>query len=124
MKNNKGITLVELIAVLAVLAMITLIVVPNVIKQVKRSEQQVYDSQVVTIEAAAQGWAADHTESLPNEVGKTYQVTISSLQQEGYLDSNLINALTNQKFDKNTYVVITCIVANESNYNYSYKYVS
>lgn len=122
MKNNKGLTLVELVAVLVVLVIVALIVVPNIFEQITEYREQMYQDQISVIEDAARGWASDHTELLPNLVGNTYNVTVEQLQQ-GYLDSDFKNTKTKQPFPPTSYVEIRCIVSTDVNYDYSYTYI-
>ncbi len=123
MKNNKGLTLIELVAVLVVLVIIGLIVVPNIFKQIKEYQQQMYQDQVSIIQDAARSFASDHTELLPNLVGNTYNVTVEQLQQGGYLDPDFQNTKTKSPFPPTSYVQIRCIVSTEVNYDYSYTYI-
>lgn len=123
MKNNKGLTLVELIAVLVVLVIVGLIVVPNIFDQITEYREQMYQDQVSIIEDAARSWSSDHTELLPNLIGHTYNVTVEQLQQGGYLDSDFKSTKTKQPFPPTSYVEIRCTVSTDVNYDYSYTYI-
>ncbi len=123
MKNNKGLTLVELIAVLVVLTIVGAIAVPNVIKKINEYYEQMYQDQIAIIEAAANTWAADHTDVLPTDVGDIYKITYQSLQEGGYLDSDFKSVMENQPFSPTSYVEIRCTLSMETNYQYEYTYV-
>lgn len=122
MRNNKGLTLVELIAVLVVLVIVGLIVVPRIFDQITEYREQMYQDQVSIIEDAARSWASNHTELLPNLVGNVYNVTVEQLQQ-GYLDADFKSTKTKQPFPPTSYVEIRCIVSTDVNYDYSYTYI-
>lgn len=124
MKNNRGLTLVELIAVLALLAVVALLATPVIFSQITKSREQMYNDQVSMIIEAAHSWASDYIEDLPNTVGGSINVTIEELQQGGYLDVDLQNVKTKQPFEPTSYVQIRCIVSTDVNYDYSYTYIS
>ena len=94
MKNNKGLTLIELLAALVVLSIIGLIVIPTVFSQVNEYQAQMYDDQVSIIVDAARSWANDYTERLPSVEGTSHHVTIEELYSGGYLDEDFKNVKT------------------------------
>lgn len=122
MKNNKGLTLVELVAVLVVLAIIGVLIIPNIFHQVDEYREQMYNDQIAIIEAAARSWAADHTDELPSVVGESYNITVERLKEE-YLDPDFESIINNRPFRPTSYVQIQCTLATESNYYYSYTYI-
>lgn len=123
MKNNRGLTLVELIAVLVVLIIIGALIVPNVFNQINQYREQMYNDQVAIIEAAARSWADDHTDELPSVVGESYNITFERLQAEDCLDADFKSVISSRPFLPTSYVEIRCTVATESNYKYNYTYI-
>ncbi len=124
MKNNRGLTLIELMAVLVVLVIVGLLMSPVIFEQIKDYRQQMYDDQVSIIEDAARVWAVDHIDQLPNLIGKFYGVTIGELQEGGYLEPDFTNPITRKPFPTDSLVQIECIVSSETNYTYRYTYVN
>lgn len=122
MKNNQGITLIEILASLVVLALISAIVVPNIFGLLKGNKEDLYQNQVSMIEDASKNWAADHIDELPILVGEIKKVTIQELQDGGYLDENYTNVKTNKPFNATSYVSITCTLATDTNYQYQYQF--
>lgn len=59
MKNNKGLTLVELLGVLIVLSMIVMIVTPVVTKNLKSSRISICKGQLESLVAASENWLTD-----------------------------------------------------------------
>lgn len=72
---KKGFTLVELIVVIAILGLISLVVYPNILKVLKDSRENAYESQKKIIEKAAKQWGVEHPKALP-EIGSDKPVTI------------------------------------------------
>ena len=70
MKNNKGLTLVELLGVLVVLGIIVGIVVPSITKNLKSSQVELCYHQIDSLKAAAanfvMGKAEDHRKTVIN----------------------------------------------------------
>ena len=59
MKNNKGLTLVELLGVLVVLSLIIMIVTPVVTKNLKASQVEICEHQLNSLVAASKNWFTD-----------------------------------------------------------------
>lgn len=59
MKNNKGLTLVELLGVLVVLSLIIMIVTPVVTKNLKTSQVEICEHQLNSLVAASKNWFTD-----------------------------------------------------------------
>jgi len=90
MKNNKGLTLVELLAVLVVLGLIVVIVVPTVTKNLKSSRVQLCEHQLDSLKSASKNWLTDRINDNYNEVyaNGNFQnqiVTGKTLLDEGYV---------------------------------------
>ena len=113
---KKGFTLVELLAVITLLGLLSLIVVPVVDKLIKDSKEDLYNTQVNNIEAAAKNWASDNIFALP-ESGYIDK-TICDLENTGFLEIDVKNPKTDKLFYKDSYVRIT-----KTDYGYEYKYI-
>ncbi|MDD3453317.1 MAG: type II secretion system protein [Bacilli bacterium] len=124
---KRGFTLIELIASLIILSIVALIVTPNIYSSIKNYREQLYATQIKSLETAAKNWVADNVDtaiSLEENNYRTY-VFIDDLQAGGYIDQDLKNPNTGKKFNNLTFVIIETIIieANEFNSeNYKYKY--
>lgn len=124
MKNNKGLTLIELLAVFVVLSIVALIVVPTIFNQMKEYREQMFEDQVAIMIDAARSWANDHVEELPTIVDESIGVPIVHLQNNGYLDADFKSVKTNAPFSSGDYIQIRCITATSTNYDYAYTYIA
>ena len=106
--NKKGFTLAELLGVIVILILLVLIVTPIAINYAKSASDSVYDVQVKTIKASAKEWASDKNnyKLLPTEDGECIEVSLEKLKEAGYLDYNIKNPKTNEKFDDDLTVII------------------
>lgn len=92
MKNNKGLTLVELLAVLVVLGIIVGIVTQNITKNLKASQVELCYHQIDSLKAAAANWLTDQINDRYDEMfpgGKfldDVSVTGEVLFEQGYVD--------------------------------------
>ena len=94
--KNKGFTLIEILGVVTILAVIMLIAVQPVTKMIKNSKEETYEKQLDAIVEAARLWGNEHREELPQNNDETLIITISQLQQSGYLDEDLVNPETQE----------------------------
>ncbi len=94
--KNKGFTLIEILGVVTILAVIMLIAVQPVTKIIKNSKEETYEKQLDAIVEAARLWGNEHREELPQNNDETLIITISQLQQSGYLDEDLVNPETQE----------------------------
>ena len=112
MKNN-GFTLTELLAVITILAIIALITVPNVVGNVNNYRDKLNDTQLKNIESAAKIWGSDNLYILPDDSDsnntcyynnidsceehyKTLIVDLQTLQNGGYISSEIKSIITKQ----------------------------
>lgn len=131
--NKKGLTLVELLAVIVVLAVVALIVTPNVLSSMTKSKQRMFDTQLDNIKTAAKNWAADTLYDrhclicvpednltnvdctnggdgcveAPKDSGRSIQVYLATLIDEGYAEDDLQNPKTEKPFSRCLQVEIT-----------------
>lgn len=114
--KDKGFTLIELLAVIIILALLALIAIPAVSKQLNNSKDSIYDAQISSIKSAAETWGADNLFKLPED-GNCVTVTLGYLKDGGYIDINVNNPKTGEKFsDTDTFVNIK-----KSGNNYIYE---
>lgn len=104
--NRKGFTLVELLAVIVVLALLVLIVSTSVTRIIKNSREDMYESQLVSIEKSAKIWGAENIDILP-ENGECKYITLGYLKQTGLLDSKVIDSRNNSSFNDDLKIKIT-----------------
>lgn len=95
--KEKGFTLAELLGVIAILGVLALIVVPVVDKNVKEGKEELYQKQIESIRSSAQMWGTDHLDELPGK-NETKTITLSILQQDGYISSDIKNPKTDTVF--------------------------
>lgn len=104
MRRN-GFTFIEILGVITLLALISTIVIITVDKNLKSSKETIYQSQIENIRSAASMWMADNIEKIPEE--GYYTIFLSNLQNNGYLDSDIINPKTDRPFDSDTIIRIS-----------------
>lgn len=103
----KGFTLVELLAVIVLLALLTLFTTTTVTRQVKNGKKEVYEQQLQTIKLSAEMWGSENKNILSN-YQECVSITLGYLKEEGYIDKNIKNPLTDELFaDDEVFVNIT-----------------
>ena len=107
MKRN-GFTLAELLGVIVILSLISVITIPAVTDQLNNYRKRLCEAQLAEIVSAAKTWATDNIYKLPTSNGETYSVTLETLSSYGYIDKDIQNPITKEKFDlEDTKVTIT-----------------
>ena len=104
--NNKGFTLVELLAVIIVLSLLALLASTSITNIVKDSKNDLYNTQIEIIKAAAETWGSDNLNKLP-DVGECKYLKLSNLKGYGLLETSIINPKTNQEFSNDMYIKIS-----------------
>lgn len=125
MKNNRGLTLVELIATLIVLSIVALIAIPNIKESLDEAKQGIKDAQLESIVNSAKSWATDNINQLPSENGEVIYVFLKDLKSGGYIDEDIYKNADGDKYNDNIFVLIKCEVIeadewNNENYKYTY----
>lgn len=105
--QKKGFTIVELLGVIVVLGLLATVIYPIVNKSINRSKDDLYNTQIETIESGARSWGAEHIKDLPKTEGATVKVTLTQLQEGGYVAEDLQNPKTKKPFSSSVYVTIT-----------------
>lgn len=121
MKNQKGMTLVELLAVIVILAIVTAIAVPSVGGLINKSRTDAHISNgLMIINAAKIGVAAQDDKILPSSTG-TRDLKLSELVSAGYLDN--IPQDPSKKGDKYNDEKSKVTITKDSNGKYNYTIV-
>lgn len=103
MKNNKAFTLIELLAVVTILTILALIITPVIDKNIKKSKEQTYKTQIENIRMAARAYYSDNILLMPTENTST-TITLQELIEEDYISNNIKNPKTGKPFTENIYV--------------------
>lgn len=116
--NKKGFTLIELIAIIVIISVVALISIPTISSIINNSKDNLLDQQVSIIEVAAKKWGLDNINALPEDDSKSGCVSLSELQNNGYLDKDIVNPKTSKTIDGS--VKITYL-KNYKQYKYEYQ---
>ena len=84
---KKGFTLIELLAVIAVLAIVLLIAIPFVVGIVSEVKTNTYVKEESMLALAAKNYIAANQSMIPNNIGDTIEVKLSTLQSGNYIGS-------------------------------------
>lgn len=122
MKNNKGLTLVELLGVLVVLSLIIMIVTPVVTKNLKASQVEICEHQLNSLVAASKNW---FTDQLNDNYSNLYDVnnvfTPTDIKGEDLLNQGYVAELEEEYYDVNIQVTkdssgYVYTISNKNNY--------
>ena len=114
MKKN-GFTLVELLGVVTILALLGMIIIPNINSVISNNKQKLYDVQIRNIKSGASNFVSEHIYELEIPNNDSIGIKLGKLKQMGYIDSNISNPITKNKFSDDLVIMIT----NKDN-SYSY----
>lgn len=117
MKNNKGLTLIELLAVLAIIALLALIIYPLISSVIKDSAQDTENATRSSVQEAAKMYLTDQLEF--NDVSSA-TVSFNDLISGGYLtiDESKYNLQTSKvkiTKDGNSYSFTIVLCPSDSN---------
>ena len=112
--NKKGFTLIELIGIIVILALIALIILPAIGNNLRESRETLYATEIESIKAASKECATIHINLLPNLDKQSINVTLRQLKDDGLLEEEIINPLTNKPFSDNMSVTIKRVSNNYS----------
>jgi prepilin-type N-terminal cleavage/methylation domain-containing protein len=102
MKNNKAFTLIELLAVVTILTILSLVITPIIDKNIKKSKEQAFNTQIENIRLAGISYYSDNTLLKPSE-NSSVTITLSELINLGYI-GNVKNPKTGEPFNENVYI--------------------
>ncbi len=83
---KKGFTLVELMVIIALLGVIAVMASTAVIGIMDRSKTSLSQTQINTLEDAAEKWGVVNADKMPLD-NSVYSLDIQTLADEGYIDS-------------------------------------
>jgi type IV pilus assembly protein PilA len=115
MMNKKGFTLVELLATITIIGIVSLIVIPNVIKLIKGTEQDIFNVNEESLVDAAEAYYSVNIDLLPDDLESIVIVTLDELIDGGY--SKEMKGLDDGKVFCDGYVEVMQI--KESMYEYT-----
>lgn len=114
LKNQKGLTLVELLAVIVILGIIAAIAVPSIGNIIEKSKADAHEANAeMLISAARMGVAANEYNSTKviattdDGTGEAGEVTMANLVSAGYLESAIKDPDTENNYGAETKVKIT-----------------
>lgn len=103
MKKN-GFTLIEVLGAVTLLAILSLIVVMVVDKSLKDSKETLSSVQIENIRSAAGMWRTDNIQVIPED--GYFTIFLSTLQDNGYIDNEVIDLGNDQVFDRNLLIKV------------------
>ena len=113
--NKRGFTLIELLAVITILAVLGVIIVPIIKNVISKNKRILYDTQIRNIEGATSNYVSENIFSINIPNGSSVGIHLSFLKNNGYIDKDIANPITNEKFNDNMIIIIT-----NNNNSYSY----
>ena len=122
MKNNKGLTLVELLGVLVVLSLIIMIVTPVVTKNLKASQVEICEHQLNSLVAASKNWFTDQLNDNYSNLYDENNVFIpTDIKGEDLLNQGYVAELEEEYYDVNIQVTkdssgYVYTISNKNNY--------
>ena len=91
--NNKGFSLVELIIVIAIMAILIVVLAPQYLKYVERSRNSTDMQTATEFMDACEVWAADPEADKPFQKGDTFNIKVSSGDDEATITDTANNAV-------------------------------
>lgn len=87
--KNKGFTLIELIGTLVILSLLLIIIAPLVTRSLRNGIKKADEQAKTNIELAAKNWASDNKGLLPKIQNNSYNIKVSEMINQGYLDDEI-----------------------------------
>ena len=115
--NKKGFTLAELLGVIVLLSIVSVIAITTIDTKIKEGREKTCEVQEKSIIEAAKAYTIDNPDKLP--VGAPSEISINKLINDGYLDKDFKNPITERKYNDGSIVQIRLI---DKNYVYSVAY--
>lgn len=111
---KKGFTLSELLAVILIISIISLVSIIGVTKIINNSRENIYNSQIKSIEGSLKLWGVENIEVLP-QAGKCIYMTLDDLTNLGYIDNNIVDTRDNSTLDGKMKLKISSTISEKSN---------
>ena len=100
--NKKGFTLAEVMGVIVLLAALALVVIPLVDKQLKESNQKLYDSSIDSLKNSIGLYMADKN----LDINESLTISLYQLKQTGLVDTDFKNPVTGELFANDIIITI------------------
>ncbi len=95
MKNNKGLTLIEVIVVITMIVMLAAIIIPIIDRNIKDMDDFVDESIIEKIENAAYIYAITYESEIPNlKSNNMAKINLQTLYDKGLLDTIKLNNIS------------------------------
>jgi len=104
---KKGFTLVEIIAVVTVLGILAVVGTVAISNILKSNRERSYDLQIKNIEQGARNWANRNVLILPDNEGDVVTLTLLYLKQEGFVEGDIKDPITEEPFPNDMLITIT-----------------
>ena len=118
--RSSGFTLVELLAVIIVLSLLSLLASTAITKLVTDSKNDLYETQILSIEAAAKEWGSDNLNRLP-DAGNCAYITLHDLKVDGLINPNVLDPRTNEAISDDLKIKIISNVSKYGTLNFNYE---
>lgn len=105
--KDSGFTLVELLAVISILALLGLIIVPVTNNILNNNKNKLYNLQISNIEDGAKNYVSSHVFDIDIPIGSSKGITLGTLQDLGFIETDIVNPLTREKFSSDLIIVIS-----------------
>lgn len=116
MKKKNGFTLVELLGVVTILAMLGMIIMPVINNVISENKQSLYDTQIRNIKMGASNFVSENILSITINKNESIGITLGKLKELGFVDKEIKDPISREKFDDNLLVIIT---NTDSGYEYT-----
>lgn len=118
---SRAFTLIEMMGVITLLGVLAVVIGIDVNMHITESRKDVCHIEEANIIDAAKMYYTDYPDRLPVKDKETHLKISSVLINEGYLEKNLTNPMTNKVYSKDSYVNVS--THNEKKYEYKVIYV-
>lgn len=114
LKNNKGLTLIELLGVVVILGILTTVATGAISKLIDKSNENYYKNQKDNIALAAQSYLSDNRGFLPLKKGGTKEIVLDDLTSNGY-----IKTVKDKNGETCTNAIVKVTRKGKNNYEYA-----
>ena len=104
--NEKGFTLIEMLAVVTIITILGVIVIPLVGDIIKDNKRELYDVQIKNIKEATSSYVNENFMKIDIPNNSSVGIHLSFLRNNGYIDKNISDPITYERFDDNMVILI------------------